>query len=184
MGIILKHNFLLLHIFIIFAYMKKIPTYNQMYKMAPAEIQKLLDKCADIPQSEKWHPEGHVLKHTKIVYERARATGNLDLSIAAIFHDLGKISTTKKNKHGSWAAHGHEFVSKRIVEEHEKWIESIGGDPDVIKDIVWNHMKIKQINNMRPHKKQALKELSVYPLLQKFTKCDDMSALTEEEMRL
>lgn len=152
--------------------------------MAPAEIQKLLDKCADTPQSEKWHPEGDVLKHTKIVYERAKKTGDLNIAIAAIFHDLGKVKTTKKNKHGFWAAHGHEFVSARIVEQHKKWIKSIGGDHTIIKDIVENHMKIKQMDRMRPHKQQALREHKVYDHLIEFTKCDDMKNLSEDELKL
>ena len=164
--------------------MKKIPTFNQMYKMAPVEIQKLLDKCAETPQSEKWHPEGDVLKHIKIVYERARATGDINIAIAAIFHDLGKVRTTKLNKHGSWAAHGHEFVSARIVDQHKKWIGSIGGRAKHVKDIVEHHMRIKQIDNMRPHKRQALRDHPRYEDLVKFTKCDNMKTLTEAEMKL
>ena len=152
--------------------------------MAPLEIQKLLDKCADTPQSVKWHPEGDVLKHTKIVYERARATGDLQIAIAAIFHDLGKVKTTKKNKSGNWAAHGHEFISARLVEEHKKWIGSIGGKHKIVKEIVENHMRIKQMDQMRPHKQQALKEHKVYDQLVKFTACDNMKDLTEEEMNI
>ena len=163
---------------------KKIPTFNQMYKMAPVEIQKLLDKCADTPQSEKWHPEGDVLKHIKIVYERAKATGDLDLVIAAIFHDLGKVPTTKLNKHGSWAAHGHEVVSARLVKEHKKWIGSIGGRHMKVYEIVKEHMRIKQMSKMRPHKQQALREHRFFKELQLFTKCDDMKTLTEKEMKL
>jgi len=162
----------------------KIPTFNQMYKMAPVEIQKLLDKCADTPQSEKWHPEGDVLKHTKIVYERAKATGDLNIAIAAIFHDLGKVKSTKRNKHGSWAAHGHEFISKRFVNEHKKWIGSIGGKFKIVEEIVEYHMRIKQIDNMRPHKQKALREHRVYDQLVKFTACDNMKTLTEKEMKL
>jgi len=164
--------------------MKEPPTFNQMYKMAPLEIQKLLDKCADTPQSEKWHPEGDVLKHTKIVYERARATGDINIVIAAIFHDLGKVKATKLNKHGSWAAHGHEFISAKLVEEHKQWIGSIGGKFMIVKEIVENHMRIKQMDQMRKHKQQALREHRVYDQLVKFTACDDMKTLTDEEMKI
>ncbi len=164
--------------------MKKIPTFNQMYQMAPEEIQKLLDKCAQTPQSPNWHPEGDVLKHTKIVYERAKATGSLDLAIAAIFHDLGKVTTTKRNKHGSWSSHGHEFVSARLVEQYKKWIGSIGGKSMRVKEIVENHMKIKLISNMRPVKQEAVKALKSYPDLLIFSECDNMKTLSEEEMKM
>ena len=164
--------------------LKTIPTFSKMYSMLPEEVQKLLDKCAHTPQSEKWHPEGDVLKHIKIVYERARKTGDINIVMAAIFHDLGKVQTTKKNKHGNWAAHGHEVISARIVEKHKKWIGSTGARYMKVYEIVKEHMRIKQMDKMRKHKQEALKNHKFYPELRIFTECDNMKTLTEEEMKL
>lgn len=164
--------------------MKNIPNFNQMYKMLPVEVQRLLDKCAHTPQSEKWHPEGDVLKHTKIVYERARKTGDINIALAAIFHDLGKVKTTKRNKSGNWAAHGHEFVSARLVEEHKKWIGSAGARFMKVKEIVKEHMRIKQIDKMRPHKQEALRNHRFFKEIKLFTECDNMKTLTEEEKNM
>ena len=164
--------------------LKTIPTFSKMYAMLPIEVQKLLDKCADTPQSVKWHPEGDVLVHTKIVYERARKTGDINLAIAAIFHDLGKVKTTKRNKSGNWAAHGHEFVSARIVEDHKKWIGSTGARFMKVKEIVGLHMRIKQMDKMRKHKQEALLTHRFYDDLRKFTECDNMKTLTEAERKL
>lgn len=169
--------------------MKEIPTFNQMYQMAPVEIQKLLDRCAQTPQTPKWHPEApndkvphNVLKHTKIVYERARKSGDINLAVAALFHDLGKVDATKKNKHGSWSSYGHEFISARLVDAHKKWIGSIGAKFMRVYEIVENHMKIKLMSDMRPSKQQEVRNLESYNDLLKFTDFDNMKTLTAEEM--
>lgn len=170
---------------------KDIPTFEKMYQLVPKEIQILLDKCRKTPQSPKWHPEAsndkvphNVLKHTKIVYERARRSGDINLAVAAIFHDLGKVDATKKNKHGSWSSYGHEFISARLVDAHKKWIGSIGAQFMRVREIVENHMKIKFMSNMRPVKQEAVKALKSYHDLLIFSECDNMKTLTEEEMKM
>ena len=170
---------------------KEIPCFKEIYISLPVEIRLLLDKCESIPQSDKWHPEGpnekiphNVLAHTKIVYERARKSGDINIAVAAIFHDLGKVDTTKKNKHGSWSSHGHEFISVRIVDAHKKWIGSLGANFMRVREIVENHMKIKLMSDMRPSKQEALKALKSYDGLQIFSQCDNMKTLTDEEMKM
>ena len=164
----------------------KILTFEEIVAIAPDEIRDLLLKCADTPQSPKWHVEGDVLTHTKIVYNRARKTGDLDLAITALFHDLGKVETTKpsKNTKGAWNAYGHEFISARLVTKYTKWISSIGGDPFKIHEIVKLHMKIKLIDEMRPHKQEALRSNHFYEDLLVFTDCDNMKTLNEEELKI
>jgi len=164
----------------------KIPTFDEIFLEAPDQIQELLVKCGKTPQSPKWHPEGDVLIHTKIVYNRARKIGDLDLAVAALFHDLGKVETTKpsKNTKGSWNAYGHEFISAKLVTKYTKWIISIGGDPFKIHEIVKLHMKIKLMDEMRPHKQEALRLNPFYDDLLIFTDCDNMKTLTEEELKI
>lgn len=172
--------------------MKNIPTFEEIINQSPKEIQGLLERCGQTPQSPNWHPEApnaeiphNVLKHIEIVYNRARKTGDLDLAIAAFFHDLGKEKVTKpsKNTKGSWSAHGHEMVSTRLVEKYEKWIKEIGGDYLKVKEIVKQHMRIKQYDEMRPHKQKELRNNPYYGDLCRFTDCDNMLTLTESELR-
>jgi len=162
--------------------MNKIPTFNEMYKLVPDDIRKYLDRCADTPQSPDWHPEGDVLVHIKIVYNRARKSGDINQALAAIFHDLGKADTTKKNKAGRWAAHGHENVSARLVEKHKKWIGSMGARWFCVYNIVKEHMRIKQFDNMRPHKQEKLRENKWFEKFKEFTAFDNMMTLTDEEL--
>jgi len=154
--------------------MKDILTFDEMYKIVPQEIKELLDKCSNTPQNPECHPEGNVLNHIKIVYERAKKTGDLNLVIIAIFHDLGKVDTTKKNKKGIWTSYGHEFISSEIVTKYKDWITSIGADYNIVKETVENHMRIKFIDNMRPIKQKILRSLKSYKYLLAFSRIDDM----------
>ncbi len=170
---------------------KKIPTFDELVIQAPGEIKDILLKSAETPQTAKWHPEApthkvphNVLKHIKIVYDRAKKTGDLDLAISAFFHDLGKEKVTKpsRNTKGSWSAYGHEFISTRLTDKYKDWIESLGGDFDKIRIIVNQHMRIKQITEMRPHKQQELRDNKYYKDLCRFTDFDNMLTLTDDEL--
>jgi CRISPR/Cas system-associated endonuclease Cas3-HD len=162
----------------------KIPTFEELVIQAPEEIKDILLRSSETKQSPKWHPEGDVLKHIKIVYERAKKTGDLDLAIAAFFHDLGKERVTKPsvNTKGSWSAHGHEFVSAKLVDRYRDWIEDLGGDFDKVRTVVHQHMRIKQISEMKPRKQQELRDNPYYEDLCKFTECDDMLTLSDDEL--
>ena len=159
-----------------------IPTFDELYDSAPQEIKNYIDKCDDTPQGTDWHPEGCVGIHIRLVYDRARESGDINLALAAFFHDLGKVDTTAPNKRGGWSAHGHERVSERLVEKYKQWIGSLGGRFMIVKEIVGQHMRIKQMPNMRPHKQEAMKKLRTYDQLMKFSEFDNMKTLTDDEL--
>ena len=61
-------------------------------------IFKLLSLCKGVVQQEEYHPEGDVLNHTFQVFRWAiRESVDLDLILAALLHDVGKI--TYSNEH-------------------------------------------------------------------------------------
>lgn len=162
----------------------KLPTFNELVSQAPFDIVTLLEDCGNTPQSPKWHPEGDVLVHIKIVFNRARESGNINQVLSAFFHDLGKVETTKKNKKGEWAAHGHEFISARLVEKHKDWIASFGADWEIVHAIVKDHMRVKLKDQMKPAKQKVLMENPVFHLLEEFTKFDNMKTLTDNELNV
>ena len=86
---------------------RKFKTFDELYNEAPKELQQVIDKMEYSEQDPGWHPEGNSLVHAKIVYNRSLESNDIDLIMAAFFHDLGKATTTHKNKRGSWSAHGH-----------------------------------------------------------------------------
>jgi CRISPR/Cas system-associated endonuclease Cas3-HD len=159
-------------------------SFEKISKIVPEEIRHLLEKCEKTPQSKTWHPEGDVLIHTRIVYERAKKSGDLNFAIAALFHDLGKTETTRLNKRGSWGSYGHEFVSARLVIKYQDWISRQGGNVDLIHDIVINHMKVKMMGEMRQSKQEEIKKKPNFNKIKEFSEFDNMRTLTPEELSL
>ena len=80
-----------------------------------------LEKCQ---QSVKWHKEGNALIHTKNVvksmFKKIKAYPEMSpnhaciLIGAALFHDLGKATTTEFKKN-DWHSYGHEVESEKIL---------------------------------------------------------------------
>jgi putative nucleotidyltransferase with HDIG domain len=79
-------------------------------------------------QSTKWHSEGNAFIHTqhvvKHMLERLKTDNSFVvypyhakvLVCAALFHDLGKATTTEFKKN-DWHSYGHEVESERITRE-------------------------------------------------------------------
>lgn len=152
-------------------------TFTDFYNNCPDELREILDKAKTTPQTFQWHPEVWVYDHIKVVFNRTKRTGDFDLMLAAFFHDLGKVFATKPHKSGDktkWPSSGHAEISAKYVEKYKNWIEELGGNYDKIYMIVAEHMRIKDIDVMRPHKSQKLKDNKFYPNLQTFTSFDDM----------
>ncbi|MCK5016756.1 MAG: HD domain-containing protein [Candidatus Peribacteraceae bacterium] len=59
-------------------------------------VFELLDKCKDVEQNKKWHPEGDVFIHSMQVFHYAiKETDDTDLILAALLHDVGKQIDSK-----------------------------------------------------------------------------------------
>jgi len=161
-----------------------IPTFEEVYDLAPLEIKQYLDRCKEANQSPEWHPEGPTYRHIKIVYNRARNHGDINLVIAELFHDLGKADVTKPHpkKEGSYAAYGHEAVSSKLARKYEDWISSLGADPEQVYHIVKEHMRIKKFDEMRPSKREKLENDKWFSKYKKFTEFDNMLTLTDDEL--
>lgn len=136
---------------------------------APKEIQEYIEKSKGVRQTKKWHPEVNVYTHIKVVFNRAAKTRDIDLILAALFHDLGKMDVTRFKEPETWSSHGHEFVSAKLVEKYKDWIESLGGDFEKIYWLVKEHMRVKYINDMRQFKQDALRNHSYFSDLEKFS---------------
>lgn len=160
----------------------EIPTFDELYALAPEELKDYIDRCEEAQQSPEWHPEGNTLIHIKLVYDRARESGDINLALAAFFHDLGKADTTALNKKGTWSAHGHEGVSRKLARKYSDWIEEMGGDPEEVAEVVGQHMRIQQFPNMRTSKQEQMRQNRFFDKFQQFTKFDDMKSLTDDEL--
>ena len=140
-------------------------------------------KLRGVPQNPKWHPEGDCDIHVCLVIDNVARFKDKDLTMAAVFHDIGKAYTTVTNpKTGQPTAPDHESVSAMIVDKYQEFIEAMGANYDVVRDIVYMHMKMHQYNSgqlKKPSKREALEGMSVFNKLSIFAKADhDMPGLS------
>lgn len=151
-------------------------SFDYLYDAAPAEIKEYIDRCEKTFQSAQWHPEGNCARHIRIVFNRAKRTEDVNLMLAAFFHDLGKADVTRQHPtiRDKWSAHGHEVVSARLAEKYRNWIERMGGDFDIIYYLVKEHMRAKNLNEMKPAKAEAFKNHPYFNLMLQFNEFDDM----------
>ena len=148
--------------------------FDNIINKFPSDLKKRILNLKNVDQRRDFHPEGDVLTHTKLVFDRLdNVTDDIDILLAAIFHDIGKDSTTAINpRTGKLSAIGHEKVSASLVNFHQDVIKDFGGDPQIVHDIVLNHMRIHQIDDMRPFKQDKFRNIECFNKLDKFSKAD------------
>lgn len=136
---------------------KPIATFEDLVSIIPSHVQDRLEILKSFKENPKWHPEGNTYEHIKTVTTRLMLTGNLNLVLAGIYHDLGKYDVGElKEGTDYFTSHGHEFKSAKMVLRDKEFIQSLGGDVDEIHTIVVNHMRYKQMDKMRKSKQNAM----------------------------
>lgn len=109
-----------------------------------------LDALTRAEQDPKWHPEGNTFVHTAFVCNamadicnRDGLTGDdrLVAMFAALCHDLGKATTTRKNDEGRWTAPGHDMAGVPITDKFMRSINAPHWLIDKVKPLVAQHMR-------------------------------------------
>ena len=150
-----------------------IKDFKSLFKKMPSDLQKRVYNLKNFGQRVDKHPEGNVLKHTIMVVNRSIKEDDIDIAIAAMFHDIGKDETAGIHpKKGHITHFGHEKVSASLVKKYKKFIEDVGGNAANVFYIVKNHMRYKQLSDMRPVKQDKLKSFRAFDKLGKFSKHD------------
>jgi hypothetical protein len=150
-----------------------ITDFKSLFKKMPPQLQKRVYNLKNFGQRLDKHSEGNVLKHTIMVVNRSIKEDDIDIAIAAMFHDIGKDETAGIHpKKGHITHFGHEKVSAMLSKKYHKWIQSVGGNTANVYYIVKNHMKFKQLDNMGIKKVMKLKAFRAFDKLSKFSKHD------------
>ena len=150
-----------------------ITDFKSLFKKMPSDLQKRVYNLKNFGQRLDKHPEGNVLKHTIVVVNRSIKDDDIDIAIAAMFHDIGKDETAGIHpKKGHITHFGHEKVSASLVSQYRDWIKSVGGNAANVFYIVKNHMRYKQLDDMRIKKVMKLKSFRAFDKLSKFSKHD------------
>lgn len=79
----------------------------------------ILNELKNIPQDKEFHPEGNVWNHTKMVIDIASkikdySNNRTVFMWAALFHDIGKIKTTKFIK-GRYRSYNHDIEGEETA---------------------------------------------------------------------
>jgi hypothetical protein len=151
----------------------RVTDFKSLFQKMPSELQKRVYNLKNFGQRLDKHSEGNVLKHTIMVVNRSIKDDDIDIAIAAMFHDIGKDETAGIHpKKGHITHFGHEKVSATLAKKYRNWIESVGGNAANVYYIVKNHMKFKQLDNMTMKKVSKLKAFRAFDKLSKFSKHD------------
>lgn len=129
--------------------------FDYIYKNSPSTIKDYIDSLKNVEQRLDYHPEGSVYNHTKAVTNRLAKTKDINLILSGFLHDTGKDRTTKIED-GIIMQPGHEKYSAQLLNMDSPWrtwIKLLGGDPNIIRFIIKNHMKMKTIDNNKKYQK-------------------------------
>ena len=126
-----------------------------------------------VPQPIEYHHEGDCFTHTYLALKSLPEGSSLHLSWAVLLHDIAKPQTLQKNN-GRILFHDHAQVSAEIA---NKILTRLKFSRVEINDICWlvsNHMKIGDIDKMRPSKAYDFLLDEKFPDLIKLARADSL----------
>jgi len=147
----------------------------------------------DVPQDARWHPEGDVWVHTRMVCDEAAALrdGGPDdeaLMFGALCHDLGKPGTTT-HEDGRIRSAGHSEEGVPLVRTFLERLRAPATLTDRVATLVLHHLAPGSLYNakasMRAYRRLARKlgESGVtVALLEKVGRADHLGRTTEDAL--
>jgi putative nucleotidyltransferase with HDIG domain len=158
---------------------KHISSFEELISIAPAHVKETLEQLKSFKENPKYHKEDNTYEHVKGVTDQfihvPAEEQDINMILTGLYHDLGKQATKKPNPKaiGTFQSIGHEVVSARMVRQDAGWIKSLGGDPELIGNLVYNHMRLHQMGVMKPKKVADMKSLPFYDKLAMFGAADN-----------
>jgi hypothetical protein len=159
----------------------KITSFEQLFKLMPNKQQDMLKSLKQIEERIDFHPEDNAYEHVKIVVERCIETGDNDLILAAIFHDIFKFKLNKPKIKAfgtiiveTPTAEEHEDKAALMVLDNSDLIKDLGGDPLMVAGICKFHMRMKRFKEMRKSKQGAMMRQPFFLKTAIFKRADDM----------
>lgn len=127
-----------------------------------------LEETYDITQNE-YHNYNTIWQHTLKVVENTR--NDLELRMAALLHDIGKIKTRTVDDNGNVHFYKHELVSVEMCDTILKRLKYSHDFIRTIQVMVKNHMRTKNWNNNCNHMKDKSLRKMQYELGDDMAKC-------------
>lgn len=158
------------------------------------EIEKISEfkKLKHCEQNPKWHSEGNAWEHTKLVCKHAVEQCKLQVwdeywskvfLTSALFHDIGKATTTHQGKDGRWHAYGHEIESERMT-RRILWDEDCEFREGVCAIVKYHMLALQLFDSKDPLGKIAeiSREVPSMHVLMLLKKCDILGSIQEDEV--
>ncbi len=116
---------------------------------------KALVSCT---QSWKWHPEGDVFEHTKLMLKNAgeHLVNNPVLAWGIVLHDIAKPQTWAKDDKGNITNHGHAELGAQMAREILNNLKFDGATINNVVELVENHMKFFGVKEMKQSTRMKL----------------------------
>lgn len=141
-------------------------------KNTPLEALINLEK---IEQNKKYHPEGNVWNHLKKVVDTASkikdyANDKASFMLGALLHDLGKGTTTKKNKQGKLISYNHDTEGEKIADKILTYYDYKDDEKKRVLNLIKYHMHHLYIIKNLPFAKteQLVKEVDLNDMILMF----------------
>jgi len=117
-----------------------------------AELLPEIAAMKNVPQPPQYHPEGDVWIHTLLMLEKLPAQSSSTLAWGTLLHDVGKPPTFRPASETGDRIRfdGHVEVGVGMAVEICRRLRFSNDDTDQIKALVANHMKFKDVSQMRP----------------------------------
>jgi hypothetical protein len=159
-------------------------TFREIIQTAPHIMQRKLEQLKFLRERPDYHPEPSAFHHIEIVTNRLIPTGNPDLIMAGILHDICKFDTVRENpKTGFPTSPGHDDAAFQLVMENNQvraFCVQNSANPDIVANICKAHMRFHQLGQMRPVKRdkqiQDWTDQGIFDLLKIFGAADNMLA--------
>lgn len=127
-----------------------------------------LEETYDITQNE-YHNYNTIWQHILKVVENTRS--DLELRMAALLHDIGKIKTRTVDENGNVHFYKHELVSSEMCDTILRRLKYSNDFIRMIQVLVKNHMRTKNFGNNCTHMKDKTLRKMQYELGNNMMKC-------------
>jgi hypothetical protein len=157
-------------------------TFHDIIKDAPHIVKRKLEQLKFLRERPDFHPEPSAFHHIQIVTDRLIPTGNPNLIMAGIIHDICKFDTVRENpKTGFPTSPGHDDAAFELVMQNNQvraFCVQHNANPDIVANICKAHMRFHQLGQMRPTKRdkqiQDWTDAGIFDMLQIFGAADNM----------
>jgi len=166
-------------------------TFEFVINHAPKIIVNKLEQLKTMRERPDFHPEPSTFEHVKIVTTRLIQSDNPNLIMTGVLHDICKFDCIKINgpdhkMAGFPTSPGHDDAAERLIrtdEDVQNFIRIFKANVDTVAWLCGQHMRVKQINDMRASKQAAFRAMDNFSLLEMFTVCDNMLISDEQSIR-